>query len=128
MTQTTRIGGADMKILSNRNGSYLTGTEIADAVLHYGLVLAKKRDVDIVNVPFVGSDGLVRRVELTIGWQADTVAVSDAAPAEELLEVDTILAIYAKAESVGVIHARAFTDEERDQSMLWPAFDREELG
>jgi hypothetical protein len=128
MTQITRIPDADMKLLTNRNGSYLTGTEIADAVLHYGLVLAKKRDLDIVNVPFVASDGAIRRVELTIGWQMDTAAVSDAEPTDELLEIDTIVAIYAKADSIDVIHAQPFTDEEHDQMMQWPSFDRDELG
>jgi hypothetical protein len=116
-----------MKLLTNRNGSYLTGTEIADAVLHYGLVLARRREIDIVNVPFVGSDGVVRRVELTIGWQAEVTAVSDAEPTDELLEVDTIVAIYAKADSLGAVHALPFTHEERDETLLLRSFDREFL-
>jgi hypothetical protein len=116
-----------MKLLTNRNGSYLTGTEIADAVLHYGLVLARRREIDIVNVPFVGSDGVVRRAELTIGWQAEVTAVSDAEPTDELLEVDTIVAIYAKADSLGAVHALPFTQEERDETLLWRSFDREFL-
>ncbi len=116
-----------MKLITNRNGSYRTGTEIADAVLHYGLVLAKKRDIDIVNVPFVDSEGMIRRVQLTVGWQTDIIAVSDAEPTDELLEVDTILALYAKADSLAMIHAQPFTDAERDEMMQWPLFDRGEL-
>ena len=128
MTQITRTPDADMKLLTNRNGSYLTGTEIADAVLHYGLALAKKRDVDIVDVPFIARDGAIRRVEMTIGWQTDTTAVSDAEPVDELLEIDTILAIYAKADSTGMIHGQPFTDEEHDQMMQWPSSNADDLG
>jgi hypothetical protein len=128
MTQFARIPDADMKLLTNRNGSYLTGTEIADAVLRYGLALAKRQDVDIVDVPFVDSEGRIRRVELMVGWHSDTTATSDSGPTHELIEVDTILAMYAKADSLGVIHALPFTDSERDEMMQWPAFDREELG
>jgi hypothetical protein len=116
-----------MKLLTNRNGSYLTGTEIADAVLRYGLALAKRQDVDIVDVPFVGSDGVIRRVEFTVGWQADTDAVSDAEPMDELVEVDTILSIYAKAESRAVVHAQPFSNEERDQLLRWSSFDQFEM-
>jgi hypothetical protein len=119
---------AEMKLLTNSNGSYLTGDEIADAVLHYGLLLTRRHDVDLVNVPFVDNDGAVHRVELTIGWQSQTTAVSNTGPTDELLEVDTILDIYGRADSLTVIRAQPFTDEQRDELLDWPSFDEDQFG
>lgn len=104
-----------MKLLTNRNGSYSTGTEIADAVLHYQLALARRGDVDIVDIPFVDASGATRRVELTIGWQVGFAAVTEAGPGDELIEVDTILGIYDKARSIAVIQARPFSADELEQ-------------
>jgi hypothetical protein len=101
-----------MKLLTSRNGSYLTGNEIADAVMDYGLALARRQELDVVDIPFVGTDGDICRVQLMIGWLTDTAAVSDGHLAEELLESDTTLALVAKAESVGVIHAQPFSEDE----------------
>jgi hypothetical protein len=104
-----------MKLLSTRNGSYLTGTEIADAVVHYGLALSKRRDVDSINVPFVSGDGSVSRVDLFIGWGFATAAISDDRPADELIEIDTILDLYTKADSIGVAHGLPFSAEDIEQ-------------
>lgn len=101
-----------MKLLTSRNASYLTGNEIADAVMHYGLALARRQELDVVDIPFVATDGEVRRVQLMIGWLTDTAAVSDGYRAEELVESDTTRSLVAKAESVGVVHARPFSEEE----------------
>jgi hypothetical protein len=119
------IPGASMKLLTNPTGSYLTGDEIADAVLHYGLVLARRRDIDIVNVPFLNAQRAICRVEMTIGWQSNTTAISDASPTDELLEADTIVALYAKADRVGRTKAQPFTDHEFDE-MQWMQFDLED--
>jgi hypothetical protein len=104
-----------MKLLTNSAGSYLTCDEIADAVLHYGLVLAKRRDIDIVDVPFLNAQRAICRVEMTIGWQSDTTAVSDASPTDELFEADTIVALYAKADGLGRTQAQPFSDRDRDE-------------
>ena len=111
-----------MKLLINRSGSYLTSTGIADAVLHYGLLLARQQEIDIVNVPFVDSDGQTRRVQFTIGWQSDTTAVWDGNAVDELPEADTIRDLYARAEALGVNHAQPFRDGEREQVVQWPSF------
>ncbi len=100
-----------MKLLTTHNGSYLSGTEIVDAVLAYGLALARRGDLDVVDVPFVDDEGEVRRVELTVGWQTDVLAISSIAPGEELLEPQTVLALHGKADTVGVLRAREFSDE-----------------
>jgi hypothetical protein len=104
-----------MKVLTNRIGSYTTGTEIADAVLRYGVALARRGDVDLVDIPFVEENGTISRVELTIGWQADIAAVSRTDAEDELVEADTILALYDKARAIGIVQAQAFSREELEE-------------
>jgi hypothetical protein len=116
-----------MKTLNTQHGSYLTGNEIADAVMHYALVLSKERDIDIVDVPFLSDDGVIRRVQLTIGWQIGTTAISTFEPADELLEADTILSLNAKAKAAGRVRAQAFSAEDLED-IGWPTFDGGELG
>jgi hypothetical protein len=113
-----------MKLLTNRYGAYLTGDDIADAVVHYGLALARRQELDVVDIPFRNGDGTVGRVQLTIGWLTETVATTtpamSAGAVDELIEVDTSLSIYDKAESSGVIRARPFSAEEASR-LKWDA-------
>jgi hypothetical protein len=104
-----------MKLLSTRSGTYFTGSEIADAVVCYGLALSKRRDIDTINVPFLAADGHVNRVDLFIGWGFVTAAISDDRPADELVEIDTILDLYSKAHSIGVAHGLPFSAEDIEQ-------------
>ena len=89
-------GGA-MKTIVTSSGAFLTGTEIADAVTAYGLALARVRALDVVDIPFVTADGSLHRAEFRIGWGVDMVVDSDEQPADELIEVDTILDLIAKS-------------------------------
>jgi hypothetical protein len=107
-----------MKLLTAGRGSYLTGSEIADAVVRYGLALAKRRDVDLVDIPFVGDSG-VRRAIFTIGWRYEARSVTCAIDGEELVEVGTTFALDAKANAVARRRAHAFTPEEA-AALTWP--------
>jgi hypothetical protein len=107
-----------MKVLTAGGGSYLTGSEIADAVVRYGLALAKRRDVDLVDIPFVG-DGQVRRAIFTIGWRYEAQSVTCAVDGDELVEVGTTFALDAKANAVARRRAHAFTAEEA-AALTWP--------
>jgi len=86
-----------MKIIITTRGSFLTGSEIADAVSTYGLALARMRDLDVVDVPFVTRAGTLSRAQFTIGWGAETAAVMAPERDPELFEIDTILNMLAKA-------------------------------
>jgi hypothetical protein len=104
-----------MKLLTNRTGSYLTGDELADAVMRYGLALARRRELDVVDIPFLTTDGGVRRVELTIGWSADTTATSSAERGQELTESDTARQMNEKAERIATLRAYPFSPDELDR-------------
>src|SRR3954451_3024165 len=105
-----------MKLLTTQNGTYLTGNEIADAVIHYGLVLSRYRDIDTVDIPFLDTLGDLRRVTLTVGWLADTSATTSSGALEELLDPDTIADLYVKAGAAAGSHrGQPFSDLERSR-------------
>ena len=89
-----------MKTIITKSGSFLTGTEIADAVTAYGLALARVRELDVVDIPFVVADGSFHRVQLRIGWLIETVVTSGRQWPDELIEVDTILDLLDKAHAL----------------------------
>lgn len=66
-----------MKALTTRVGTYVTGDAVADAVLDYGLALARARQVDLVDVPFRATGGEIARVQFRIGWMSDVDVVND---------------------------------------------------
>jgi hypothetical protein len=89
-----------MHTIITTSGEFLTGTEIAGAVMAYALALARARALDVVDIPFLAADGSVQRTQFRIGWQERTAAVtSDDRPADELVEIDTILELHAKSRS-----------------------------
>jgi len=108
-----------MKLLTTSVGSYLTGTAIADAVLRYGLTLAKRRDVDIVDIPYLGEDGEVRRARFTIGWRYDIQATTQPTFGAELVEAGTAFALEGKAGSLAAVRAGEFSSEEAAE-ITWP--------
>jgi hypothetical protein len=85
--------GSVVKTVHTAHGSFLTGNEIADAVTRFGLALARRREMDVVEIPYLAGGGEIHRVEFRVGWSAETVVTSDDAPADELIEVDTIMSL-----------------------------------
>ena len=92
--------GRIVKVLSNRNGSYVTGTAIADAVLRYGHALARAREIDVVDIPFVTLDGQAARVQMTVGWCADVNTAEHPTEDAELIDEAATDALSSKADSL----------------------------
>jgi len=99
-----------MKLLSNRAGDFLTGTEIADAVLQYDLALARARTVDLVDIPVVSDAG--GRAQFLVGWLTDTASTAADDLGEELVDPGTVIDLYHQAARIGVVRALPFTPEE----------------
>lgn len=105
-----------MKTIRTARGSFLTGDEIADAVTSYGLALARARELDVVDIPFVAQNGSVNRAQFRVGWFIETVVTADEQPTDELIDVDTIFDLLAKSRSLTA--SRNAT--ERRQSTIVP--------
>jgi hypothetical protein len=93
-----RATGASVKLLTNTSGAYLTGDDIADAVLNYGVALANERRVDLVEIPYIVSDdhGAVGSVRMTVGWRAEINATRHQGPERELLDDTVLLELLAR--------------------------------
>lgn len=106
-----------MKSITTRIGTFLTGSDIADAVLSYGTALSNARRLDSVDIPVVVRDGTTRRVRFVVGWMIDLTVTTTVSPEggemEELEEPGTVLDLLDRAASAGVVRrARPFTPGE----------------
>ena len=91
-----------MKLLSNSAGAYLTGDDIADAVLRYGAALANEQRVDLVDVPYVRTDdhGSIGTVRLSVGWQIDVNAAHHPGEHAELSDHPVLMDLMTRAQSL----------------------------
>lgn len=123
----TPSGGA-MKTIVTAGGSFFTGTEVADAVTGYGLALARRHALDVVEIPFLTAAGAVHRVQIRIGWQVDLLVTFDEKVAEELIEPDTILGILGKTRALEVSGRRQHSVRESGhQPVVWDEVDWDEV-
>ena len=106
------VWGVPVKLITNRTGSYLTGDELADAAMQYGLALARLRDLDVIDIPFVSPEGVVLRVQLTIGWGADTAVTTTCTRQQELVEIDTEMRMRASADALTTVRGHPFSADE----------------
>lgn len=103
-----RRSGCSLKTIHTGRGSFLTGAEIADAVTALGLALARVRDLDVVDIPFVAVDGAVSRAQFRIGWQIDTVVTEDGLSSDELIDVHTIFDLLARSQALVDARSRSW--------------------
>jgi hypothetical protein len=98
-----------MKYVSNGVGSFLTGSDIADAVLAYGLALSRLRMRDIVDIPFVDTSGIRRRAQFVVGWVTDLTVTTSGWASDELIEPETAGALRSKTAGVETPETVPFT-------------------
>ncbi|SEI14039.1 MULTISPECIES: hypothetical protein [unclassified Leifsonia] len=115
-----------MKEISAGARTFITGTDIAEAVLRYGLALARHQQVDLVDIPVAVADGRTARAGFTVGWHAGTTTLTTtlADDDEELTEPSTVIELTERARRVGH-HGRAFASDELGDEL--PDFDLDML-
>jgi hypothetical protein len=103
-----------VKLITNSSGAYLTGNDIADAVLNYGVALANERRVDLVEIPYVVTNdhGAVGSVRLTVGWRAELNATSHQGDELELLDDAVLLELLARTTALHPSGDRPLTAED----------------
>ncbi|MGA7149648.1 MAG: hypothetical protein WBX17_14325 [Microbacterium sp.] len=87
-----------MKTLENRAGAYLTGDEIADAVMEYSGALVQEQLTEVIEIPYLAKPGLIHRVQLLIGWRTDVNAVKDGMHETELEDAEFLHTLRHKTE------------------------------
>lgn len=91
-----------MKYLITLHGSYLSGAAIVDALLGYGLALARRGEIDLVSIPFVAEGGAVRTLELMVGAGMDIAATSTGYDGDELVDPVIVAAIVARSAAIAL--------------------------
>ena len=87
-----------MKTLENRAGAYLTGDEIADAVMEYSGALVQEQRTEVVEIPFLAKPGLIHRVQLLIGWRTEVNAIKNGLHGAEIEDAELLHALRHKTE------------------------------
>lgn len=70
--------------------SFLTGDEIADAVLAYARALAERATAATIEIPIRHEDGSSSQIAILIGPASQIVAEPAAADGEELVDADLV--------------------------------------
>lgn len=84
-----------MKLITTALGSYLTGDDIADAVLEYGHALARDQRTDLIEIPIV-VDHSTTQLRLTVGWTIQLHAIGATSTRPELIDEDLTESLRAR--------------------------------
>lgn len=111
-----------MKLLVTRHAAYLTGSDVADAVMAYHLALSRGHKLDVVSMPFIDAADVRREVQFTVGWQTDTSTISQSDRDAGELEDPTLVArLNQRSSALGQYTGRPL--ERADGPDEWPQFD-----
>lgn len=111
-----------MKTIVMTTGAYRTSSALADAVMGYGLALARSVSLDVVDIPCVSREGTVQQVQLLIGWNIEIAVTATVGSAEpEPIDPDTVLGILARTRSLPAAHDREITASLTSSAVDWDA-------
>jgi hypothetical protein len=79
-----------MKALVYAGGEYLTGDEIAAALLDYSSALADAGSAGSVDIPIVGSDGARHTATFLVGPASQIVATDADSSTDELVDEEVV--------------------------------------
>ena len=100
-----------MKRIFHPGGSVITGSDLADANLVYAEALSNRRQVDVVDIPVVGEDGLPGRAQFLIGAASQLVSVTAESGSSELIEPATADLLHRKARNHAALTTAWLSDE-----------------
>jgi len=81
--------GAVMKSLTNLMGSVVTGDALADAAIAYHEALVATKNVDLVELPVLTENDLIRRASVAVGWLTELVSHPEPGVAGDLVDTPT---------------------------------------
>ncbi|MFJ8896002.1 hypothetical protein ACIRCZ_15585 [Leifsonia sp. NPDC102414] len=103
-----------MKLITTRTGTFLTGSEIADAVMQNALLLCRNRRTAAVEIPVVTAEGNIERAAILLGATTEISARTVPFAATELTDQPTLVELNAQAALIGVIRALPFRHDEHE--------------
>lgn len=114
----TYPGDPVKRLITHAGEAYRTGDELANAVCHYSLVLARVGAIDTVDIPVLNADDVTCRAQLVVGWRRGVVGVSERDDVDGPDDIATVLDIYSRA-AEALPRGRAFGDDEIE-NLQWP--------
>jgi hypothetical protein len=111
-----------MKRIFHAGGSVVTGSDLADAVLHYAEKLSGRGVVEVVDIPVICDGGQVGRAQFLIGASSQLTSVTSPPGFRELVDLDITAGLRRKA-LVGVPTAQAGWTGDGLESPQFDEFD-----
>lgn len=93
------------------HGSYLTGDDLAVATVRTSTELARRHEVELIQLPFVDESGAVAQAMIPIGWGCH-IAARSAPGYEDLVDFDAVAAIRQAGRHELNLKGAAFSAEE----------------
>jgi hypothetical protein len=90
-----------MDVIHYSGGSFMTGTDIAEALLAYARALAANEDSATVNVPTRQVDGALGRAQFLIGPASQIVSETVATDLVEVIDRELVARLTAAADGLG---------------------------
>jgi hypothetical protein len=78
-----------MKRIFHSGGSVVTGSDLADARMHYAESLSGRSQVDVVDIPVIDESGEPGRAQFLVGASSQLVCVTSESVNQELVESET---------------------------------------
>jgi hypothetical protein len=103
-----------MKVLTTVHGSYVTGSEIADAVVRCHDAVTATREIDCISVPFVHDGGGLRWVKILLGppYRIEVGAIESAKP--ELIDSAALASVEDRIRDLHPFSSTPFTRDDMD--------------
>ena len=100
-----------MMTLATPHGAYLTGDELAVAAVQASAGLARRHEVELILLPYLGEEGMVASAMIPIGWGCH-VAARTAPGGEDLVDFDALRRVRQAGRDELRLRGAAFSREE----------------
>ena len=103
-----------MKLVIYAGGEYLTGDEIAEALIDLSEALADDGSAETIDLPFIDRDGTRQTASFLVGPASQIVAKTISEESEELRDPDAVERIQARIRGLHATAAAAGPDDDDD--------------
>jgi hypothetical protein len=103
-----------MRMIVYAGGGFVTGDEIATALLQYSCALGQQESAQIVEIPIVDDDGSPGTAQFLIGPASQIVVKSVRSSADELVDADVVNGLRRMTRGVSFPQASQLDERDRD--------------
>lgn len=101
-----------MQLIMYAGGEFLTGDEIADALLEYSRALGEEDKAQLVQIPIRDSDGTQTTARFLIGPASQIVAKSVSSGSDELVDEEVVARLRSLTRGLNFPEASAIDNQQ----------------